>query len=144
MKNNNQTIIYPYSYDMISNVFPTYEDGILLHNKIIGYEDKRLYRKKILFNPNKISEINYKPGAHDCNPIGLINYYDKNDIFFLHYKNLSVDYVLNKNKIYKDRLSEINRRNGWGIHYTYNEQSIIDNFNMCYDKSYDISKIIEI
>lgn len=91
--------------------------------------------KQILFNPNEIQEINYAPGAHYCEPIGNIKYYDKKDIYLFHGKYLSVEYVVEKHKKYKERLSNINKEKGWGIHYSNEIEKqtkyIIENYYKC-------------
>lgn len=114
MKINNQTICNPISYDIISFLFPEHDKNLLPHNILNGY-DNSLYRKKILFNPNEIEEINFQVGCHFNRPIGNINYYDNSNIYLFHFKMLSPDYILYRYKKYVDRLSENNKNLGLGM-----------------------------
>jgi len=79
--------------------------------------------KKILFNKEKIKEMNYDPGAHNIRPIGDVKYSEK--IYSLcHFKYLSEDYLVNRYKLLQSRLSETNKRYGWGVHYNTSEENI--------------------
>jgi hypothetical protein len=138
MKNEDCTIWKHKTYDMITREFPIY-NGKFLHEIVkTGIIAKFDWGKDILFDPNKISEINYSPGAHNCNPIGYCKYFNDSDICMFHFKYLSIEYVINKYKMYKDRLSSINKMNGWGVQYNYEETRIINEFNNMYNKRIDV------
>jgi glycosyltransferase involved in cell wall biosynthesis len=79
--------------------------------------------KKILFNREKIKETNYDAGAHNMRPIGNVKYSEK--VYPLcHFKYLSEDYLVNRYKLLQSRLSETNKKYGWGIHYNTSEENI--------------------
>jgi hypothetical protein len=82
-----------------------------------------LYNKSICFNKEEIVEINYLPGCHKCNPKGNIMYSEKNPKL-LHMKFLNEDYLVNKYKVYKNRMSKENIENKWGIQYVEEEKKI--------------------
>lgn len=82
------------------------------------------YSKSIIFNPKEIKEINYKPGAHICNPIGNV-VYSEESLYLLHYKNIGgVERLLKRNAEYRKRLSYNNKKMGYGIHYLDSEAKI--------------------
>jgi glycosyltransferase involved in cell wall biosynthesis len=84
--------------------------------------------KRILFDKDSVSEINYDAGGHSIKPIGLANYSPR--IYnLLHYKCLSEDYLVERYKLLNSRLSEINRANRWGFQYTYSEREIRQDYN---------------
>lgn len=103
--NGSETIIKTQGYDMVGSV--NSRKGVVNDN----------YSKSIMFNPRKINSINYSIGAHKCNPSGDVVYSEKT-AKLLHRKYISEEYVLNKQLEYKRRLSELNRRYGWGSEYS--------------------------
>jgi glycosyltransferase involved in cell wall biosynthesis len=74
------------------------------------------YDKFIIFNKKHIKEINYCHGAHSCSPIGISKKSDKKYLLY-HYKDINPDYVYNRHVLYTNRMSDINKKNGWGAHY---------------------------
>lgn len=76
----------------------------------------KMYSKHIMFRPDAINEINYKPGCHGCSPTGNVSG-SKETLNLLHYKYISEDYLLERRKLYAGRLSEINKKHGWGSEY---------------------------
>jgi hypothetical protein len=76
------------------------------------------YSKFIIFNPKAIQEINYNPGAHRINPIGDVRYSEES-LYVLHYKHIGgVERTIQRYAEYKPRMSHINRKRGWGTHYS--------------------------
>ncbi|MBJ6119795.1 glycosyltransferase family 2 protein [Pontibacter sp. BT310] len=78
-----------------------------------------------VFNPNKISEINYSPGCHSCAPVGEV-IYNKKRVPLKHYKYFKLSYVIERFEVLSKRLSDENKSNGWGIHYLQNKEEIKD------------------
>ena len=120
LKANGVSIIKPFGFDMFSESFPVKS---LLEIKS-GVEDNRHLRKCIIFNPNMIEEINYKAGCHKCYPQGQIKYYAKADFKLLHYKSLSLEYLINRYEMFKKRLSKFNLENKLGKHYLTEKENI--------------------
>lgn len=52
------------------------------------------------------------------------DYFNDSPLKLLHYKYVGIDYVINRNKILRDRLSSVNNSNGWGKHYHKNTTDI--------------------
>lgn len=83
--------------------------------------------KKICFNREKITDINFQPGAHTANPVGEIHYSTK-EYYLYHYKKLGLEYYRYTQKRTYPR-SARSRARGWGIHYTNNNSKIRSNIN---------------
>lgn len=123
LKKTKATIFKPTGYNMYSKTFPV--KGLIEDVKN-GVKDVA-YDKMILFNPHKIIETNYFPGCHTANPTGIVKI-DNSSLSLLHYKNLGINYVLQKVRAYKKR-NELNYTKGYGIHYHYEEEKIINDFH---------------
>jgi len=78
--------------------------------------------KLMLFDCNKVKEINYMHGCHIANPIGDIKMYRGSDLKMLHFKYLGLDDFIPKQKLRGDRLSEFNKTRGLGMYYLYSEE----------------------
>jgi len=114
------TIIKPYGYDMYSETMP--------HKSILeikdGLKDNRHFGKCVIFNPNLIDEINFKPGCHKCKPKGKIKLYHHDDIKLLHYKHLNLEYLLDRHDSFRKRLSKQNIENKQGKQYLIEKQKL--------------------
>lgn len=115
------TIIKSKGFNMINM-----EDNYDLDNITYGVRSEP-YDKYYLFNKAYINNINYMPGCHKANPIGLIKlsneYYNA-----YHFNFINIDLSIKKYKEYGKRLSPENIKNGWGFHYLYTEEKIKDEF----------------
>lgn len=81
----------------------------------------------MMFDCNKIININYGFGCHNANPYGEIVPFQYNGLKMLHYKFLGIKDYLYKNKIRADRLSKFNKDNQFGTYYLYSEnEHIVD------------------
>ena len=128
------TLAKPFGFDMIHESIPKTHDQI--YDEIKYGIRWSPYDKIIIFDPNKIKAINYGPGSHSCSPEGQIKIY-KNDenLKLLHYKNLGLEYLLEKNKLSLKRLSFINKANKWGYQYTFPRKKQCQDFeNMLLNK----------
>lgn len=123
------TLIKPHGYDMYSEVYPQYDERKCICNIVKRGKRYELFDKCILFDPHRIVEINYTPGCHTCNPKGSIKIYNEPRIKLLHYKWLSLQYVINRHHLYQQRLSKENIEKGWGTHYMSEDNVFTDNFN---------------
>lgn len=114
-------IVKPIGYSLMNN-----DEIINIKNMKYGFKDSG-FDKCILFNKKFIKEINYSVGAHGCHPVEYNNDVKYNDTEYrlLHYKYLSPTYTVNRHKMFGERLSENNKKKGWGIHYSFSSESII-------------------
>lgn len=122
MKEEGATICEPQWYELMSDVFPEYKKGMLMHEAYPLCRHVQNGAKAVIFDPKAIMSMNYTPGAHSCNPIGNIKLYEGKDLFTLHFNhNLSLQYKLSRYRELQGRLSEENKKKGHGIHYAFSE-----------------------
>ena len=109
-------IIQPCFFDLVSWQFPGYK-MIDLH-KVRGVRVcKRGPNKVNLIRPSKVREMNYGLGAHRCLPEGAAITY-REDIAWLHCKNLGVEYLLERNSQLYHRLPEqVKAEKRIAVHY---------------------------
>lgn len=114
-------------YDMFSDKFPTTVNQIY-HDVRIG-QINTSYDKILIFDPNKISAINYDPGCHTALPEGVVKVYrDDLSLKLLHFKWLGLEYVLARHKVAFSRLSDENVENKWGIQYFPEHQAKVSEY----------------
>lgn len=112
-------ITYPKveGHDMFSETFPIY-DGELITEKIkYGSEVYEPMSKQIIVNPNV--DVRYGIGAHNSECLNCKTT-EITELKLLHYKFIDFKYVLNRYRNSNKRLSEFNKKNGFGSHYTDN------------------------
>lgn len=116
MENAPFNIIKATGYDMcgtdgnINNIF----EGI----KSDGYS------KICCFRRDQIKEINYEPGCHNANPVPVDGFevkFNAEPISLFHFKWISWEYGIARMLMFGKRLSETNKKFGWGIHYSFPE-----------------------
>ena len=142
MKDRGETICKPRGYNIYSKTFPEYEEGKLCHEICGKAIADKMFCKVTIFNPNEIREMRYEPGAHNCRPLGNVKWYKGDKIFLFHHKNVGLDYVLKRNKMYTKRMSDANRRMGWGVQYAITEKKVTEAFNEMYNKCEDVQDVI--
>jgi hypothetical protein len=113
------TLIRSECYDMINMK----NDNLDIKNMKYGVKSPMIPGKLMLFNKKFIQEINYGPGAHKCNPKGILSY-SKKAYKMYHYASVNENITIEKFKIYKKRLSEDNIKNGWGSQYFMTPEEI--------------------
>ena len=130
-----QGIVIPMiiGYNMMSKVFPTNYDRLITKQVKHGVKSSR-FDKKIIFDPKKVKEINYRPGAHLSYPV-----FDENngvdplmELKLLHYKYLGKDYLYKKHEGYADRMSEVSKEKRHGYEYLEGKDyinNIFDSYN---------------
>lgn len=101
--------------DMFSENFPEYDGRLITEIVQYGSPTYEPMCKSIVFNP-KIN-MQFGIGAHryNCNGCKESEGYE---LMLLHYKFLGLDYIRNRYQQLANRLSEQNKRYGWGSHYT--------------------------
>jgi glycosyltransferase involved in cell wall biosynthesis len=133
-----QKIIMPtvIGYNMMSDDFPTNYESLITEQVKYGVRSER-FDKQIIFDPKKVKEINYRPGAHLCQPVFYGNRIEssKIELKLLHYKYLGKDYLYKKHKGYANRMSEISKDKKHGAEYLDGESYI--------DSIFESSKFLE-
>jgi len=125
-KNNKATIYKPKGFDMVTTEFPDASKPII--ETVQKGVPSFWLDKCILFNPNKIVDINYLPGAHECYPEGIVRF-DEYTTKLLHYKYIGFDYVMSRIFSYRKRISQVNIEMDYGMHYFEEDQLIRAKFN---------------
>lgn len=105
-------------YNMINDFFPEDYKKLLTNQVKYGVRTSR-FDKNIIFNPKMIKEINYRPGAHLCNPVVKkdSNCNSSIELQLLHYKYLGKEYLYQKHEKYAKRMSNISREKKHGAEY---------------------------
>ena len=116
-------------YEMYSDTFPVHNRRYLLTDLIQKGVRSEWLDKHILFNPHKIVETNFAPGAHQANPTGIVKYdLPATELKVLHYKNIGLDYLESRYRQLGERLSSFNREKGLGLHYLSKQEEIEEQF----------------
>lgn len=119
------TIYKTIGWQVISEEWPT--ANITSINNGYRFDN---YSKNICFNPQAIEQINYGPGAHECKPTGKVIWSDEGNLYVLHYKHIGgVQRTIDRYREYQKRMSNNNRKKGWGIHYNRTPASIRQEWN---------------
>jgi glycosyltransferase involved in cell wall biosynthesis len=120
-----RTIIRSTAYHMINM-----KDEIDVPSMTHGFRDEQtgiFYDKCLLFNRAQLSEINYNVGAHSIRPVGNANFTD-GTYRMLHYKYLSPQYLIDRYRVYAERMSEENKKNNFGGQFLSTEENIRNEF----------------
>lgn len=120
---SNTTLIKGTAYDMINMNY----NEVNINNMIYGIRSPN-YDKTYLFNRLYIKEINYLHGCHVCYPRGIHIKYNTNTFNLYHMSYVAEDYKIKRYTLFKERMSDENKKNGWGIQYFNKEQDIINEF----------------
>ena len=129
LKTGKFSIVKPFGYNMYSTEYPCCSSKKSITEQVKRGIRVPMFDKCILFDPHAIVEINYKPGAHECHPWGRVKWYRSEDFKLLHYKNIGLTQLLERNRLYASRLSKENIENKYGAEYLKKEQLIIQEFN---------------
>ena len=128
LKTQSFSIVKPFGYNMYSTEYPNHLIGTLITQQVKRGVREPMFDKCVLFDPHAIAEINYKEGAHECHPTGRVKAYRNEDVKLLHYKNIGLEQLIKRYRLYASRLSQENIENKLGIEYLKKEQLIIQDF----------------
>ena len=134
------TVCIPRWFTMMSDEVPTHENGKYLH-QIRPYAIQSP-GKAILFDPNKIDSMRYEPGAHQCQPEGYVKWFE-GGIYCLHTDhNFSLENKIERYRQMHARMSDINKRKGWGIHYGFKEEQLRSWWQQAWQQTVDFNEIL--
>lgn len=145
MSENGYTAMGNRWYSFFGDHKPEYQEGKLLHELVvkgapqsINYDDSSI-GKIMLFNPNVIEDMRYEVGCHKCNPIGDYKLYKSKKVYTFHIdKGFGIDYKCEAFKKRAERLSERNKRFGWGFHYNFPKEELERAYNEGINNSIDL------
>jgi hypothetical protein len=121
------SIIQPIGYEMISDLFPNDTSKQLYEQIRHGFRSTAMDKPQI-FNPDKIKAINFRPGRHTADPIGVITT-AQNECKLLHFKYIGMEYWLPRQNELKTGLRELDLQNKWGVQYIWEDEEKIQIFN---------------
>lgn len=84
--------------------------------------------KFLCFDKSRIFEMNYDFGAHYAFPFGDVEF-SKKIYKILHYKYISLDYVISRHQMIKKRMSAFNLKNKLSFHYLFSKRKIKKDYN---------------
>jgi len=115
-------LIIPNGYCIYMDNMPLGLDINPLEFALRGVYDKNS-EKPCCFRPDKVAEINYNPGCHSANPVGIDGNLrvlsGNSSCKLIHFKYISITLYFNRLAEYKKRMSEYNLKTGFGVHYTW-------------------------
>ena len=109
------TVLHPVGFNMVSDTFPT--DPRPLCEQIVRGVRAPDFDKLAIFDPRAIISINYDVGRHAAAPTGRLSWEQNRQIKLLHYKNLGVDYLIERNGILSKGLRLKDKSRRWGEQY---------------------------
>lgn len=120
LNNTDATVLLPRLFNMFSGNFPITNGQI--------YEEVKHGReggaKMNVFRPSQIKEINYRVGCHHAEPTGNVKLDINSPLITLHMRHLSEEYVIARNHYLSSRLSDINKKMGWGFHVSATDDEV--------------------
>lgn len=121
------TISQPQGFQMVSMAFPT-TDGQIYDEVRRGVIDS-YFSKLVLFDPDAVQEMNYKPGSHFSQPTGRVVFDPQPELMLFHCKYLGLDYVRARYQALAQRRSRAMRQGGFGFQYEWNSAELETEFN---------------
>jgi len=123
-------------FDMVAESFPS--QGEKITDTIKKGVPNSWLNKMVIFDPYRIVEINYEPGAHEATPEGIVSIKSWSGLQVLHYKYIGLDSVMSRISLYRKRLSQVNIEMDYGTHYFEEDQSIVAKFNKLVGEAFDV------
>jgi len=127
-KNEGYTLFKPHGHHMVSDIDFNLEKDDNIFEKVNEGVRTEVLDKMMMFDCNKIKEINYSFGCHLANPVGEVKIYNNSDLKMLHYKFLGIKLHNEKYKIRAERLSKFNLQNGLGSYYLMSKDEQIKDY----------------
>ncbi len=129
------TILKPEGFNMYANEFPQHNDVVVITDQVKTGCRFEMLDKCVIFSPDDLVEIGFGMGCHFCDPNGTVKINSYEGLKLLHYKGLSLQYLLFKVHRSKSRIPDENRKRGIARHYFYEDQEITNAFNEYLNKS---------
>jgi glycosyltransferase involved in cell wall biosynthesis len=118
-------------FEMISTCEnPVYKNDTPLTCQCLYGTFSEYYCKSVIFSPSQVQEINYFPGCHYCEPILNVENTTIHKLRLLHFKYaFGPQFVIDRYRLYEERLSEENKNNDFGHHYSWSSSKILKEYN---------------
>ena len=121
------TAVRATGYEMIANAFPSPE-AMLHEAETNGFRYAESLDKFCLFNPDAITHSNFHAGRHTASPKGDVAWESAQSVKLLHYKQLGLDYLIERTRELRSGLRPGDLRRGWGAHYKRDEATLTKDF----------------
>jgi glycosyltransferase involved in cell wall biosynthesis len=121
-KEKGLTFFIPEGYHMVADEDFIVSPELNLLEKVKEGVRTPVLDKPMMFDCNKISNINYNFGCHNARPEGNVVVHQHNGLKMLHYKFLGMEDHKYKQKIRAERLSSFNKQHGFGLYYLISEK----------------------
>lgn len=139
-------IIKPYGYNMLSLDAPLGAEGHPYNYSKKGTRHEP-NDKMCCFRPDRIEEMNYFAGCHRAEPSGRgvkteeLKVCHLKQYKMLHFKWWNLEQYMTRMAEYQTRMSDINKRRGWGWHYLESLEFLRNQFINGVNISQDIFEI---
>lgn len=148
MKEQGVAVVACQWYALIGDDVPKYRDDMLLHQQIrMGYKQHMNHRqgqgdfgKLQLFDPKKVTTMNYSVGMHISYPDAPImpNF----NIYQIHFdKGYGIQWKMEKRRELWNRMADSQKRKGYGYEYGWDDEKMISEYKNNQAKAIDISNL---
>lgn len=132
---SNVSMIKSNGFEMFSNGFNLPFDIFRVYNR--GIKNSKHCKFNVI-NTKLVNAINYLPGCHDAIPNHRGIIYNDPNLKMLHYKFIyPLQFLIHRYSIMSKRLSDYNKKNSLGFHYS-NIQNLVIKYNNLKKKSYNV------
>ena len=124
------TIFKTYGWNVFSHEMPK-ENWLEITN---GHHEPN-YNKTVIFDPKQITDINFRIGAHVSSPKGNVIWSD-DTLYLFHYRNVGgPQRLVDRHNLYRPRMSEANKAKRFGIHYLWEDEVRVKEWEEKYERS---------
>jgi glycosyltransferase involved in cell wall biosynthesis len=120
------TAIPALGYQMVSTSLPPPNER--LSRAITAGAPDSMYSKLSIFDPTALTDTHFSPGQHGALPRGNIVFPPTDELLQLHYKFISLAYVLRRNQLLWSRRGKTDLANNWGHQYNVHEAGVAECF----------------
>ena len=125
----NVTLVHATGYEMFSDFFPNVRERLV--DTVLTGTRREILDKAMLFNPNAIDEIGYRPGRHSCDPEGVLKWSTEGRLH--HFKYMGLDYLVERSLALGERLKPRDIEQDMGSHYRITAAEIESSFQRVRD-----------
>ena len=120
------TCIGSIGYEMVHDRYPTEPKRLV---DLVTKGVRSVARDRLcIFNPDAVSETHYTPGRHKAAPVGRIVWPKIPEVTLLHFKQLGLDYLVDRSAELAQGIKGGDLAKGWGNHYSWNRERIAADF----------------
>jgi Glycosyl transferase family 2 len=133
------TIVPALGFQMFTDEFPR-PDERLCNTRTDGVPDHDDC-KLVVFSPTAVQDINYRIGGHAAEPTGRLVAPWRDELMLQNYQLLGIDYVQRRFAELDSGMGPKDRQNGWGYHYRWSRQELLELFEKNRQKAVNTAAI---